>query len=257
MTTPQPPYMQPYPPPGPPQPGKRHRLRNAILAASGALVLIIVIAGIAGGSKHTAAPASHPKAATPAAATAPSPAAALSAGATKFVSAVRNALAAGGYSSSATDAQLAHVGTEICTLRAAGGSQADVTGVVSGAEAKFSMSAGKFVRTAERDMCPSQLPVVQTVEYIVTGDSADVTYGPAGSNDSGPVPMNVTADIPASPPAYYAISAQLQGGGTVSCTIKVDGQAISTATASGGYNIADCEIGQDPLTGQWQNDNSG
>ena len=56
-------------------------------------------------------------------------------------------------------------------------------------------------------------------------------------------------------PIYYAISAQLQGGGDVSCKIEVDGHVISSGQATGGYNIAQCEIGQDPITGDWQNDN--
>jgi hypothetical protein len=94
-----------------------------------------------------------------------------------------------------------------------------------------------------------------TVTYVVTGSDADVTYGPSGSNQAGSVPLNQTADIPSDPPLYYAVQAQLQGGGTVSCQIEVDGTVISSSTASGGYNIAQCEIGQDPLTGNWEDDN--
>jgi hypothetical protein len=95
----------------------------------------------------------------------------------------------------------------------------------------------------------------QTVTYAVTGSDADVTYGPAGSSLSGTVPMHVTKDIPSSAPIYYDVQAQLQGGGSVSCQILVDGKVISSSTATGGYNIAMCEIGQDPLSGQWQDDN--
>lgn len=98
-------------------------------------------------------------------------------------------------------------------------------------------------------------PAAQTVTYVVTGSDADVTYGPAGSSFSGSVPMHVTKDIPSSAPIYYAINAQLQGGGSVSCQILVNGQVISGSTATGGYNIAQCEIGQDPLSGQWEDDN--
>jgi hypothetical protein len=93
----------------------------------------------------------------------------------------------------------------------------------------------------------------QTVTYVVTGSAADVTYGPAGSSLSGTVPMRVSK--PLGTPLYYSINAQLQGGGSVSCQILVDGQVISSSTATGGYNIAQCEIGQDPLSGQWQDDN--
>lgn len=99
----------------------------------------------------------------------------------------------------------------------------------------------------------AQAPAAQTVTYVVTGSDADVTYGPAGTELTGPVPMRVSQ--PLGTPAYYSIDAQLQGGGTVSCEILVDGSVISSATANGGYNIASCEIGQDPLSGQWQDDN--
>ena len=47
------------------------------------------------------------------------------------------------------------------------------------------------------------------------------------------------------------------GGGTVTCVIKVDGVPLSRFTATGGFNIADCEIGQDPITNLWEDDNSG
>lgn len=103
------------------------------------------------------------------------------------------------------------------------------------------------------DSAPQSSAAPQTVTYEVTGSSADVTYGPAGSDYSGSVPMHVTK--PLGTPVYYAISAQLQGGGTVSCKILVDGKAVSSSTATGGYNIAQCEISQDPLSGNWQDTN--
>jgi hypothetical protein len=95
----------------------------------------------------------------------------------------------------------------------------------------------------------------QTVSYVVTGSAADVSYGPAGSDFAGTVPLQVTQ--PLGTPIYYRISAQLQGGGTVSCQVKVDGKAISSATASGGHNIASCEITQDPFSGDWTDANGG
>jgi hypothetical protein len=98
---------------------------------------------------------------------------------------------------------------------------------------------------------------VHTITYSVTGSDATVTYGPAGSSASGSVPMSETAAIPSSPPVYYAITAQLNGSGSVTCEILVDGTVVSTSTAAGSYNIASCEIVQDPLTGQWQDANSG
>lgn len=93
----------------------------------------------------------------------------------------------------------------------------------------------------------------QTVTYVVTGSAADVTYGPAGSDSSGTVPMHLTK--PLGTPLYVSVSAQLQGAGSVSCKIEVDGKTVSSSTATGGYNIASCEISQDPLSGAWTDTN--
>jgi hypothetical protein len=151
------------------------------------------------------------------------------------------------------------IGAETCSQRESGVSQsATITTVVSdnGLTGGGPTGYGGIIRLSETDLCRKYLPP-QTVTYIVTGAAGDaqVTYGPAGTNDTGSVPMSVTQ--PLGNPSYYAIDAQLQGGGTVSCSIDVNGVPISTASASGGYNIADCEIGQDPVTGTWENDNSG
>jgi len=97
-------------------------------------------------------------------------------------------------------------------------------------------------------------PARQTVTYVVNGSPADVTYGPDGSDASGTVPMRVKAKL--GHPQYYAITAQLNESGTVSCKILIDGKVISRATASGAYEIADCEADQNPLTGQWEDTNS-
>jgi hypothetical protein len=104
---------------------------------------------------------------------------------------------------------------------------------------------------ASRSTAP---PAGTTVEFIVTGSAADVTYGPSGSALSGSVPMDVTVPVSSPPPAYYAIAAQLQGGGTVSCKIKVGSTIVSTGRAAGGYRIASCEISRG-LAGGWENDN--
>ncbi|MEZ0095943.1 hypothetical protein [Streptacidiphilus sp. EB129] len=64
--------------------------------------------------------------------------------------------------------------------------------------------------------------------------------------------MNITQ--PLGTPLYYSIYAQLQGGGTVSCHLEVDGQVISQSTATGGYNIAICEMID--LNGQWKDANA-
>ena len=111
-----------------------------------------------------------------------------------------------------------------------------------------------MTRLAERDMCPGQLPE-HTVTNIAHGTAgAQITYGP---------PLRLQRHVPnkadhrLGDSDYFAINAQLQGYGTVRCSIEVDGIPLSTASASGGYNIADCEIGQDPITNLWENDNTG
>src|SRR5580698_645385 len=75
-----------------------------------------------------------------------------------------------------------------------------------------------------RDGQPRRAPIT----YAVTGTpgGAQVTWGPSGSDFTGSVPMNVAK--PLGDPEYYAITAQLQGGGTVSCSMSVDGQPVST-----------------------------
>jgi len=94
----------------------------------------------------------------------------------------------------------------------------------------------------------------ETVTFVVTGASdADITYGPAGSATQGHAPMRITQ--PLDNPQYYSISAQLQGSGSVTCTLEIDGKPVSTASASGGYNIADCEVSKDPFSGAWTDTN--
>lgn len=88
----------------------------------------------------------------------------------------------------------------------------------------------------------------QTITYEVAGSPANVTYGPAGSTLSGTVPMKVTAKL--GDPVYYSLQAQLQGGGSVTVKILVNGTVISEGTATGGYNIAMAEIVDNPVSGQ-------
>ena len=93
-----------------------------------------------------------------------------------------------------------------------------------------------------------------TITYVVTGSPADVTYGPAGSNYTGTVPMRTTRLLGHA--SFYAISAQLNGGGAVIVEILVNGKVVSKAHASGSYNIASAEIVQNPITDEWEDANS-
>jgi hypothetical protein len=47
---------------------------------------------------------------------------------------------------------------------------------------------------AEKDLCPARL-TASTVTYVVTGSTADVTYGPANSGYQGIVPLSVARPL--------------------------------------------------------------
>jgi hypothetical protein len=124
--------------------------------------------------------------------------------------------------------------------------------MVAGCGSLAAPTAGSSASTSAPAVSTSHAPAVQHVTYVVTGTSgAQVTYGPQGSSLDGRVPMHVTRRMSGSP-LYYSVQAQLQGGGSVRCKILVNGRTVSSARATGGYNIAMCEISKDPLTGAWQ-----
>jgi hypothetical protein len=111
----------------------------------------------------------------------------------------------------------------------------------------------QMILLAEKDICPAQ-QTLQTVTYVVGGSQATVMYGPADSNDQGTGPMSVTQQL--SDSLYYTIDAEVLGRGTVSCSIRVDGVTIATASASGEGSTAECEIDQNLSTGGWEDANS-
>lgn len=87
------------------------------------------------------------------------------------------------------------------------------------------------------------------VEFIVTGSTADVTYGDDSSNYQGHVPMDVTKTL-AKGALYEAVTAQLNGGGRVTCKVII-GDAVKIGHASGGYNICQAQLNSDPINGGW------
>ena len=254
---------QHYPPASQPQhhaatpPGRRprraHRARSIVLPGIGLLVVAAAVSAIAGnaGTKHGGGAAPAGSSVPTSTATTP----ALSASAQEFVSDLQSS-SQFNIGSSTSSAQIASYGQQVCSMRQGGQTQrAAISFTRSGWSNMSPMLADAMTRLAEQDMCAGDLPE-RTVTYIVRGTpGADVTFGPDGSDFNGAVPMRVTRRL--GNPDYYAISAQLQGDGSVSCSIEVDGIPLSTGSASGGYNIADCEIGQDPITSLWENDNSG
>ena len=158
------------------------------------------------------------------------------------------------FGSGVQDSGIASFGEQVCSDLETGASIASE--VPTAQQAWTNTSPGDAIQMivlAEKDICPAEQSA-QTVTYAVTGSYADVTYGPSGSNDQGTAPRSVTQSLGS--PQYYAINAQLQGGGSVSCQIKVDGVTIASASASGGYNIADCEIDQNSTSGSWEDTNN-
>jgi hypothetical protein len=164
----------------------------------------------------------------------------------QFASDARNTFSFGG---NIQDAALAYSGLRICHGRKAGASVA--AEAPSAMRTWASLSKGdavQMIMLAEKDICPSQ-STPQQVTYVVTGSGAHVTYGAAGANYAGSAPLSVTQ--PLGQPQYYSINAQLTGNGSVTCSLKVDGVIISSASATGSGNIASCEIDQD-LNGSWE-----
>ena len=238
-------------------PRKRRRINAVILSVVGVLIVVIAVGAALGSSKNNnkgpgnAAAGSTPSASPAAQTTTP----AISAAQQQFVSDVQSSTLFN-VNSSVTAADIASYGQQVCDNRKTSESQTVAITSTRGQWTNMSaMMADAMVRLAEKDICPAYLPR-QTITYVVKGTpgASQVTYGPDGSNFNGNTPMRVVAHL--GQPQYYAISAQLQGSGTVTCVIKVDGIPLSTATANGGYNIADCEISQDPITNLWEDTNS-
>lgn len=86
-----------------------------------------------------------------------------------------------------------------------------------------------------------------SVEYSVAGDgTADITYatfsgGNLGESQENGSTLPWTKQLTAKGIfSSYTVSAQLQSGSSVTCTIKVDGKVVATNTSSGEFAIATC-----------------
>lgn len=214
--------------------------------------LLPIMAAAALGADLTACASSSTKAAPPPApattteSAAPSPASTLTARQLQFVTDVRNALSFG---NSVQDSALASFGQHVCRTRQAGATVAAEVPAAQKVQASISTGdAVQMIMLAEKDLCPSQ-STQQQVTYVVTGSAAHVTYGPSGANFEGTGPLSVSQ--PLGQPQFYSINAQLTGGGSVTCLLKVDGVTIASNSASGNGNIASCQMDQN-LNGSWE-----
>ena len=149
------------------------------------------------------------------------------------------------------------------------GKAPDTAASASAARASASAvaSAQSAIASALASATASPSPVAPTkVEFIVSGsapDGIDITYGPSGTNLSGPssldgkATMSVPFDAGAS---FYALNAQLQGAGSITCKIVATGPGdapltVSHGAASGGYNICSAQATSDDGGFSWQDEN--
>jgi hypothetical protein len=128
-------------------------------------------------------------------------------------------------------------------------------------------SASASVPASAPAAASSAAPSLPTkVEFIVSGsapDGIDITYGPGGTELSGPSTLDGTATmtVPFDASAlYYAMNAQLQGDGDITCKIVVTGPGdapltASSGAASGGYNICSAQAAPENSGLSWQNEN--
>ncbi|WP_406353429.1 hypothetical protein [Streptomyces sp. NBC_00658] len=72
----------------------------------------------------------------------------------------------------------------------------------------------------------------------------DITYGNDGTNLQGTsLPMEKTLTVK-DDALYYMVTAQLQGGGDIQCSVTIDGKTKS-GRAQGGYNICSAQLNSD------------
>lgn len=79
----------------------------------------------------------------------------------------------------------------------------------------------------------------------------DITYGNDSSNLQGgklPFKKSMKLDDDA---MYYNVTAQLQGGGKVHCSVTIDGKTRK-GVASGGYNICMAQLNHVGVLGGWK-----
>lgn len=123
------------------------------------------------------------------------------------------------------------------------------TTVTTVTTATAAAAGGDDAAATQAAQTPAAPAVNPEVTYSCTGSAGDgvnITYGPSGSDYSASsLPFTKTMSLAASA-EYYDTEAQLQGGGSVSCTTTVIGEdgstTTNTAAADGGYNIASAEV---------------
>jgi len=86
----------------------------------------------------------------------------------------------------------------------------------------------------------------KTVTYEVIGSggagSAMITYTtPSGQEQDSSADLPWRKTFKSDAGEFLSVSAQNKGGGTITCTITVDGKTIKRARSKGAYAIASCD----------------
>lgn len=156
------------PQPGP-QPGNTHRARNVALGIFAAVVALAILGALI---NHGQPQHHSPQSATAQVGEAPQQPS-LSSGESAFVAAVRSALSSHGYRSPDSNAAIAKLGGDVCGLRERSVGQAKIIGLASYTESRFFITPALFVKTAERDICPSQVPQPSAVLLNMSGNGIE------------------------------------------------------------------------------------
>jgi hypothetical protein len=147
----------------------------------------------------------------------------------------------------------------LIAIGVANGGKSPVTASADSTPSAAAPTAASIIVSAapSTEAAPSTPAAPQKVTFTVTGSAPgglDITWGTDSSNHSATtlpftktIPIDNTGGV-----LYYALNAQLSGGGEISCSISVDGVVLKQGSASGGYNICSSQIGQNPLTGTWE-----
>ncbi|MEU1277292.1 hypothetical protein [Streptomyces sp. NPDC005805] len=114
-----------------------------------------------------------------------------------------------------------------------------VTKTVTAAPSKAKKAAEK---PTEEESAPEGKAVFKVWGSAPAG--VDITYGNDGTNLQGTrLPMEKTLTVK-DDALYYQVTAQLQGGGDIHCSITIDGKT-KTGQAQGGYNICSAQLNSD------------
>jgi hypothetical protein len=111
----------------------------------------------------------------------------------------------------------------------------------STAKPETSASVAADAKTGEAAKKETAEDVAVFKVWGTAANGASITYGRDGTNLQGKgVPMEKELKVE-DDALYYQITAQLQGGGDIQCSVTVNGKT-KTGRAEGGYNICSAQV---------------